>query len=100
MVASSSQQQPPLQKPERRSKRGFTTRVRELFLKQRRRVPEMLQMDMSECGAACLTMILNYYNYRVTIASVRERCGVGRDGLSALAIVRAEIGRASCRERV
>src|SRR6185437_13138800 len=37
----------------------------------------------------CLAMILSYYGRKTGIAEVRERCGVGRDGLSALAIVRA-----------
>jgi ABC-type bacteriocin/lantibiotic exporter with double-glycine peptidase domain len=46
-------------------------------------------MDATECGAACLAMILNYYGYKIGVAGVRERCGVGRDGLSALSIVQA-----------
>lgn len=54
-----------------------------------RRVPEMRQMAAVECGAACLAMILSYYGRSTTIAEVQERCGVGRDGLSALAIVKA-----------
>jgi ATP-binding cassette, subfamily B, bacterial len=54
----------------------------------RRRVPSMIQMTMSECGAACLAMILNYYGRATTIAEIRDRCGVGRDGLSALSIVK------------
>lgn len=27
---------------------------------QRKRVPELIQMGATECGVACLTMILNY----------------------------------------
>ena len=54
-----------------------------------KRVPELIQMDATECGAACLAMLLNYYGRKTRVAEVRERCGVGRDGLSALAIVRA-----------
>lgn len=56
---------------------------------KRRRVPEMRQMSAVECGAACLAMILNYYGRATSISKVQERCGVGRDGLSALAIVKA-----------
>lgn len=56
---------------------------------QRHRVPEMQQMDAAECGAVCLAMILNYYGYKASTSEVRQRCGVGRDGLSALAIVKA-----------
>ncbi|GHO92427.1 NHLP family bacteriocin export ABC transporter peptidase/permease/ATPase [Reticulibacter mediterranei] len=49
----------------------------------------MKQMMAVECGAACLAMILNYYGRSISISEVQERCGVGRDGLSALAIVKA-----------
>lgn len=59
------------------------------FRLRRKRVPELVQMNLTECGAACLAMILSYYGCKIGIADVRERCGVGRDGLSALAIVRA-----------
>lgn len=34
-------------------------------------------------------MILNYYGYAASITEVLERCGVGRDGLTALEIVNA-----------
>jgi ATP-binding cassette, subfamily B, bacterial len=57
---------------------------------QRRRVLALIQMSMIECGAACLAMILSYYGRKTTISEVRESCGgVGRDGLSALVIVKA-----------
>lgn len=55
---------------------------------RRRRVPLTFQMENVECGAACLTMILNYYGRKTALSEVRERCGVGRDGLSALTIVK------------
>lgn len=58
-------------------------------LKKRRRVPELRQMSAVECGACCLAMILSYYGRATTVSEVQERCGVGRDGLSALAIVKA-----------
>src|SRR6185312_17188988 len=64
-------------------------RANRLFRIRRKRVPELMQMNSTECGAACLAMILSYYGRKTGIAEVRERCGVGRDGLSALAIVRA-----------
>ena len=60
-----------------------------LFGFRRKRVPEFVQMSSTECGAACLAMILSYYGRRTGIAEVRERCGVGRDGLSALTLVKA-----------
>lgn len=53
----------------------------------RRKVPELLQMNAVECGAACLAMILSYYGRRTSISEVYTSTGVGRDGLSALSIV-------------
>jgi ABC-type bacteriocin/lantibiotic exporter with double-glycine peptidase domain len=51
-------------------------------------VPEVLQLEITECGAACLAMILRYYGCQTTVAEIRERCGVGRDGLNALALIK------------
>src|SRR5579875_2434791 len=59
------------------------------LLRRKRRVPVLLQMSIVECGAACLAMILSYYGRATTVAELRERCGVGRDGLSALNLVKA-----------
>lgn len=61
-------------------------------LLRQRRVPQVLQMSAMECGAACLAMILRYYGREVSIAEIRERCGVGRDGLSVRDLVRAAQG--------
>ena len=58
-------------------------------LLRRGRVPVLLQISMVECGAACLAMLLSYYGRKTSVSEVRERCGVGRDGLSALSIVKA-----------
>ncbi|GCE22200.1 peptidase domain-containing ABC transporter [Dictyobacter kobayashii] len=58
------------------------------YLKNRRRVPELIQMGSTECGSAALAMILQYYGCYASVAEVRDRCGVGRDGLSALTIVK------------
>lgn len=55
----------------------------------RRRVPELIQTSAVECGAACLAMILGYYGRKTSVAEIREKCGVGRDGLSALRMVQA-----------
>lgn len=61
---------------------GFARGVR------RKRVPLLLQMSAVECGAACLAMILRYYGRKTSISEISERAGVGRDGLSALGIVK------------
>jgi HlyB family type I secretion system ABC transporter len=59
------------------------------FRRKKRRVPEMRQVTAVECGAVCLAMILNYYGYATSTSEVQERCGVGRDGLTALEIVKS-----------
>jgi ABC-type bacteriocin/lantibiotic exporter with double-glycine peptidase domain len=56
--------------------------------KHRRRVPVLLQMNVVECGATCLAMILGYYGRETSISEIRERYGIGRDGLLALDIAR------------
>lgn len=53
------------------------------------RVPTVLQMEAVECGAACLTMVLAYYQKWEPLREVRDRCGVTRDGASALDLVKA-----------
>ena len=59
------------------------------FLRRRRRVPFIPQMERTECGAACLAMVLAHHGHHAPLGEVREVCGVSRDGVSALAILRA-----------
>ncbi len=54
----------------------------------RRKLPFVPQMEAVECGAACLTMVLRSYGRFVELSSVREACGVSRDGVSAKQLVR------------
>jgi len=49
----------------------------------------MQQMSLVECGAACVAMILGYYGHHTSMEEIRDRTGVGRDGLSALDLVQA-----------
>ena len=53
------------------------------------RVPTMLQMEVAECGAASLGMMLAYFGHRVTLEELRHECGVSRDGVSARSVVTA-----------
>lgn len=46
-------------------------------------------MQVEECGAACLTMILNFYGGKISITDVRKFFDIGRNGVSALDIVKA-----------
>ncbi len=47
------------------------------------KVPVVMQMEALECGAACLTMILAYYQKWIPLEQVRYDCGVSRDGSNA-----------------
>ncbi|MEZ4560980.1 MAG: peptidase domain-containing ABC transporter [Caldilineaceae bacterium] len=51
-----------------------------------KRVPVLLQMTPTECGAACLAMVLTYYGRETTINECRRVLQSGRDGLTARVI--------------
>jgi ATP-binding cassette subfamily B protein len=79
--------QPPIHPHSPLPQRSFWQRIS--TGRRRRRVPVLQQVSRVDCGAACLAMILSYYGRPTSVSEVRDRCGTGRDGLSALGLVTA-----------
>lgn len=53
------------------------------------RTPSVFQMEVSECGAASLSMILQYYGKYVAMEELRVETGVSRNGCNAKNIYKA-----------
>ena len=53
------------------------------------KVPVVMQLEVLECGAASLTMIMHYYQKWIPLEQARGDCGVSRDGANAKNIILA-----------
>lgn len=58
-----------------------------IFSSQKRQVPLVRQMSPTECGAACLAMVLGYYGRYTTIDEIGEVMEIDRDGINAYSLI-------------
>lgn len=69
---------------------AFTYKIKPYITRTKiHQTPTFLQMEATECGSICFSIILAYYHHELTSEEARAACGVSRDGSKASHIVRA-----------
>ncbi len=60
-------------------------------MKRKSRVvtPTVLQYESVECGAASLKIVMGYLGKILPLSEIRDRCGISRDGVTAVQLKRA-----------
>lgn len=51
-----------------------------------KRFPSYQQLDAMDCGPSCLRMIATHYGRKWSLATLRDRCHISREGVSMLGI--------------
>ena len=77
-----------MQLPAAQSVRKWLRRCRDRVV-YRRKTPSIQQLEVRECGAAALGIVLAHYGRWAPINELRIACGVSRDGCSAEDLQRA-----------
>jgi ATP-binding cassette subfamily B protein RaxB len=52
-----------------------------------RKLPSILQTEQSECGLACLAMLLNFYGHKIDLASLRNNYPISQHGLTLKSLI-------------
>jgi ABC-type bacteriocin/lantibiotic exporter with double-glycine peptidase domain len=66
---------------------GFPALKKLGFAVGKKSVPFVQQLEWTDCGAASLCMVMAYHGRETKLAEVRDAMGIGRDGVSAKAIL-------------
>lgn len=64
----------------------------------RKKLPSILQAEQTECGLACLAMILHFHGHKIDIVSLRSKYSVSLHGLTMKSLIRTtDLVNLSCR---
>ncbi|HEU0036516.1 MAG TPA: peptidase domain-containing ABC transporter [Kofleriaceae bacterium] len=89
MNDSDTQTQDPKAAPARDGVEDLFPSLGRLAQSRKGKIPFVQQLQWTDCGPACVAMILKYFGRDVTLDEVREIAGGGREGVDALALVKA-----------